>query len=266
MKEDRYFPGDVGAIFEELKTALAFLTRLPAAWLGVDGQVRPDFTTAARVFPLAGAIIGAIGGLVLLLLSLVGVPSLVAGPAAVAATMILTGALPEDGLADTADGFGVASREKKLEVMEDSRVGTYGAGALIFSVLLRSAALAAIAAHSPLAAALALVAGEAVSRAAVVRMWHDLPTASARSMASDLGPPDYNAMLVALVLAAVIVLLTAFPALGWRPTLLAGVLAIAAAYAVIRVVADALGGRTADTLGACQQVTLAAFLIGASAL
>jgi adenosylcobinamide-GDP ribazoletransferase len=148
--------------------------------------------------------------------------------------------------------------------MDDSRNGTYGTLAVVASVLLRVAALAAILPHGPVAAALALVSGEAISRAALVRMWHDLPAARVAGLANDTGPPDYAAMVVALALAAVIVVVTAFPAIGWRATALGAVLAIGAAYGAIRLAANALGGRTGDTLGACQQLSLAAFLVGAS--
>jgi adenosylcobinamide-GDP ribazoletransferase len=72
-------------------------------------------------------------------------------------------------------------------------------------------------------------------------------------------------MLLALVFAAAIVAVIALPALGWRATVLASVLSVAAAYGAVRLTANVLGGRTGDTLGACQQVTLVAFLVGASA-
>ena len=179
--------------------------------------------------------------------------------------MIVTGALHEDGLADFADSFGGATREKKFAIMDDSRIGTFGAAALAVSIIVRVAALAAIFARSPLAAGLALIAGEAVSRAAMVRMWHDLPAARAGSLANDTGPPDHSAMVVAMA-AAVIIVLVALLGLGWRATGLAAILSIAATYGAIRLAANILGGRTGDTLGACQQVTLAAFLIGASAI
>jgi adenosylcobinamide-GDP ribazoletransferase len=266
MKEDGSLSGQVGTFVDELKSALVFLTRLPPALIGADATLRPDFTIAARVFPIAGAIVGAAGGAVLIAAWLVGIPAWLSAVLAVTATIVLTGALHEDGLADAADSFGGTTREQKFAILDDSRIGTYGALALAVSVLVRVAALATIAARSPLAAALALVAGEAASRAALVRLWHDLPAARANSLASDTGAPEYMAMLTALVTAGVIVLATALPAVGWRATALAAVLAMGAAYGAIRLTASVLGGRTGDTLGACQQLTLAAFLVGASAL
>jgi adenosylcobinamide-GDP ribazoletransferase len=266
MKHDDSLSGQFGTLVDELRATLLFLTRLPAALIGADTAIRPDFTIAARMFPIAGAIIGAAGGVALLLAWLLGLPPLIAGVLAVATTIIITGAMHEDGLADAADGLGGITREEKLAIMDDSRIGTYGAAALGTSLLLRSVALAAVVPRGPLSAALALVVGEAVSRAAVVREWHDLPAARVSGLASDTGPPDYNAMLVALAFAAGIVVFLGLPSLGWRATILASVLALVAAYGVIRLTANVLSGRTGDTLGACQQVTLAAFLVGASAV
>ena len=142
-----------------------------------------------------------------------------------------------------------------------------GAGGFLVSILVRVAALAAVFARSPLAAALALIAGEAVSRAALVRMWHDLPAARTSGLANDTGPPDYNAMLVALVVAAVVVLVTALPALALaRNRHQLRCCRSPPRTARIRMTANALGGRTGDALGACQQVALVAFLAGASAI
>jgi len=264
MKDERSTSGQLGAFADEFRAAVVFLTRLPPSLVGAHVAVRPDFTVAARVFPIVGAMIGALGGFAIIAAWLIGLPAVVAAGIGVATTVLVTGALHEDGLADSADSLGGVTREAKLAIMDDSRVGTYGGLALIGSVLLRVAALAAIVPHGPVLAALALVAGEAVSRAAMVRMWHDLPAARAGGLSAETGTPDYGAMVVALAFAAVIVVVTAFPALGWRPTALATVLAIGAAYGAIRLTANTLGGRTGDTLGAGQQVTLTAFLIGSA--
>jgi adenosylcobinamide-GDP ribazoletransferase len=228
--------------------------------------MRPDFATAARMFPVAGAVIGAASGVVLILAWLLGLPSLVAAGITVAAGVILTGALHEDGLADTADSFGGRTRDEKLAIMDDSRNGTFGTLALGLSVLIRTVALAALIPRGPFVAAFALVAGEAASRAAMVRQWHDLPPAREGGLANEAGPPDHNATLLALVLASAIVVVFALPALGWRSAALASGFAVIAAYGAIRLTATAIGGRTGDTLGACQQVTLAAFLAGASTI
>lgn len=256
---------DFDAAGGELKAALAFLTRVPAGWLGIDAAMRPDFRRGARMFPIAGVLIGIAGGVVLLVASAFGVPAVVAAALAVAATMMLTGGLHEDGLADVADSFGGASRERRLEIMRDSRIGTYGAAALVLSLVIRVACLATIAAAGPLHAALALALAEGISRAAVVRMWHELPPARDSGLAHETGPPDTNAMVTALAAATVLALAAVF-VVGVRPAVLAAVFAALATYMFSRLTAQTIGGRTGDTLGACQQVALMAWLIGAATL
>ena len=147
-------------IFEQFLLATAVLTRLPvAAAAPEEGAV----AAASWAFPAVGAGIGMIAGLILFVASLFGIGVAPASLLALVAAGLLTGALHEDGLADTADGFGGGrDRDEKLEIMHDSRQGTYGILALILSIGLRAAALFAI--GSPIDGALALIAAHAVSR------------------------------------------------------------------------------------------------------
>ena len=247
----------------DLKSSLAFLTRVPAGWLGIDADQRPDFRRAAALFPIAGVVVGVAGGLVLLIAGAIGVPPLVAAALAVAATMGLTGALHEDGLADVADSFGGSTAERRLEIMHDSRIGSYGAAALVLSLVIRVGCLAAIMTAGVVQAAIALALAEGISRAALVHLWQALPPARESGLAHDTGPPNQNAMVMALAIAALLALV-AIPVVGLRPAVLAAVLAALATYIFTRLAAAAFGGRTGDTLGACQQVALVAWLIGAA--
>ncbi len=266
MTDQDQFPSDPDAIVGDLKASLAFLTRVPADWLGSDPNTRPDFRRAAALFPLAGCMIGLGGGLGLVVASAIGAPPMASATLAVTATMALTGGLHEDGLADTADSFGGATVEHRLQIMGDSRIGTFGAAALILSLLLRVACLTAmIVVGGMFIAAGVLIIAEGISRAAMVRMWHDLPAAKASGLSHDTGPPGHSAMLVALASAGVLAVL-AIPLVGLRSAILAAVLAALATYIAIRLIAQAIGGRTGDALGACQQVVLAAFLLGAATL
>jgi adenosylcobinamide-GDP ribazoletransferase len=258
-------PPDFDAAIGDFRAALAFLTRIPAGWLGVAPDARPDFRRASGIFPLVGCVVGAAGGGVMLAAGAIGVPPLASAVLAVTATMALTGGLHEDGLADTADSFGGATAERRLEIMDDSRIGSFGAAALAVSLLLRVACLTALAVYGLWTAALTLVIAEGISRAAPVRMWHDLPPARLSGLAHDAGPPGNFAMLLALAMAGVLALL-AIPVVGLRPAVLAAVLAALAAYVCMRLTGQALGGRTGDTLGACQQVALLAYLVGAATL
>jgi adenosylcobinamide-GDP ribazoletransferase len=264
MNGSNPFP-DLDTLVGDLKSALAFLTRVPAGWLGIDPDVRPDFRRAAALFPVAGLFVGIAGGIVLLVASAIGVPPLVAAALAVTTTMVLTGALHEDGLADVADSFGGATTERRLEIMQDSRIGSYGASALVLSLVIRVGCLAAILTHGAVQAAIALALAEGISRAALVRLWHELPPARDGGLAHDTGPPDNRAMVLALATAAVLALV-AIPVVGVRPAVLAAVLAALSTYIFTRLTVETIGGRTGDTLGACQQVALAAWLVGAATL
>jgi adenosylcobinamide-GDP ribazoletransferase len=257
-------PAEVAEVLGDIRSAGAFLTRIPAGLLGADPSAPADFRRAARVFPVIGILIGIAAGIVLWIALAIGMPALAAATLAVTTTMALTGGLHEDGLADTADSFGGATAEQRLQIMDDSRIGTFGAAALVLTLLLRVASIAALAAViGPFGTLVVLAAAEGISRAAMVRLWHELPAARMSGLAHDSGPPDHNAMLIALVGALVLVLAT-IPVIGLRPAIVAAILAVLASYGLTRLVAHALGGRTGDTLGACQQVALAAFLIGAA--
>jgi adenosylcobinamide-GDP ribazoletransferase len=258
---------ELTAVLDDLKVSTVFLTRLPARLVAPGlATARPDFRRAARAFPLVGVLVGLAGGVVLVLAMRFGEGAFVAATLAALATMILTNGLHEDGLADTADGLGGgATVERKLEIMGDSRIGTYGAAALAFSLLLRVGAVAGMAAAAPLRAALALAAAEAVSRTAIVWLWHTLPAARPGGLAADTGPPDERATAIAIAAAAVAVAILVIPTAGFAAAVVASVLATAATYIFGRVCAHEIGGRTGDTLGAGQQIAAIAFLIGLAA-
>lgn len=253
----------VAGLVADLRASAAFLTRLPAAWLGGAGAGRPDLAVASRMFPLVGAGVGLVGGAVLVVAAFLGVPLFVAAALAVAATMVTTGGLHEDGLADTFDGFGGGTTpERKLDIMRDSRIGAYGASALIFSILIRTGALWSLAIANPWRAGLALIAAEAVSRTALMRLWHDLPAARPQGLAHDTGPPEPEALLIAQALALVIALATVWPTAGLAAAIVGILLAGAGTYMFMAVSRAQIGGRTGDTLGACQQIAAVLFLLG----
>src|SRR5258705_1077194 len=128
---------------DDLRTAVAFLTRLPMPH--PEGAMPANFVRARRMFPLVGAGIGGAVGLFCLGMRIMGLPDLAAAALALGASAILTGALHEDGLADVADGFG-GGRDKatKLEIMRDSRIGTYGTLILLVSFVAKLSALTAL--------------------------------------------------------------------------------------------------------------------------
>ncbi len=171
---------------EELKAALVFCTRLPLfRAMPVAGAA---LGKAAWAFPLAGLVVGLIGAAVYALAHRFGLPAWPAAVLAVAATLLVTGALHEDGLADTADGFGGGnSREQKLAIMRDSRIGTYGVCALTVALLLRVAALASL--PSAHAVVWALIAAHVAARATMPALMLMLPPARSDGLSHDAGQP-----------------------------------------------------------------------------
>src|SRR5262252_3311070 len=127
---------------EEFKASLAFSTRLPVVR---GSETANAVANAAWAFPVTGLVVGLIGALVYVLAHRFGLPAWPAAALAVAATLLVTGALHEDGLADTVDGFGGgATREQKLDIMRDSRIGAYGVCALMLSLVMRVSVLASL--------------------------------------------------------------------------------------------------------------------------
>ena len=240
---------------DDLRTALRFLTRLsPRA------AVAGDLRRAVRVFPLVGLVVGALGGVAARVADGLGLPPLVAALLAVAATVLVTGGLHEDGLADTADGFGGgASRERKLEIMRDSRSGAFGVLALVFSVGLRAAALASLVANGHLTGA--LLAAHAASRGLLPVAMRFLDPARSDGLGAAAGRPEARAVLWSLGLGAAAALVALGPARGLVALLCSG-LAVAGLAALAR---RQIGGYTGDVLGAVQQVGETVMLLSAAA-
>ncbi len=238
-------PGDIGA-------ALMLLTRLPvpAARAAADRGAR-----AAWAYPLAGLAVGLIAALVGWLAG--ALPPALAAGLMLAALVLATGALHEDGLADAADGlWGGQSRARRLEIMADSRIGSYGVVALVLSLGLRWAALASLSAAAPAA----LIGAAVLSRAAMPALMWALPNARGTGLSAATGRPSGTTAAAALGLAA----LAALPFLGatlW-PSLLVLVVATAACGMIARA---RLGGQTGDVLGAAQQVAEVAILVALAA-
>jgi adenosylcobinamide-GDP ribazoletransferase len=238
---------------DDLRTAVAFLTRLP-----VPHPTEPmpaNFIRAQRMFPIVGAAIGGAVGLVCLGMRMMGVPDLAAAALALGASAILTGALHEDGLADVADGFG-GGRDPaaKLEIMRDSRLGTYGALILMVSF---AAKLAALAALPDAFVVQSLIAAHALARGVLPAMAMRLPYARKDGLAANAGRPDATTAAIAGALALVIALLS----LPWSVALGAAVVAAACAIGMAWLAQRQIGGQTGDVLGGAEQVGETAILV-----
>lgn len=228
---------------------MRFFTRLP--WPGVEFSP-PDFQRIAWAAPLAGALIGLIGAAALVVGHAVRLPGLMAGTLALAAMIVATGALHEDGLADVADGFGGgASRERKLEILRDSRLGTYGVVALVLSLMLRAGAIAATAAWGYGYAVGALALCGALSRLGALAPLALLPPArtdgSGAGAAAGVSTRQLReAAITCLALAVVL----GIGLLGLESALFALVVGFGAAMAVVGLARRQIGGQTGDVAGA----------------
>ena len=222
-----------------------------------------DFTSAVRMLPVAGALVGLLGAAVLGAALALGLPREIAAVLALAALVVVTGAMHEDGLADCADGFGGGSSvARKLEIMKDSRIGTFGGAALVLSLLLRAMALATLAGHGFGMAALVLVAAGGFSRALGLLPLMLLAPARADGAGFTAGRPAPAALRVLAGLALALALL---PVLAGVPVrgVLAGVFwAGARAYGMVRLARWQIGGQTGDVAGAAQQAAEIGFLLG----
>lgn len=238
----------------ELRLALAFLTRIPVRL--PEHVADNPLAAAARAFPFAGLPVAFAGSLVYAIAWTIGIPPALSGLLALAAMMMTTGALHEDGLADFADAAGVRDPERRLAVMRDSRIGAFGVLALIVSVSLRAGALSYLA--DPFDVACVLVAASCASRACIVYAMHVLPFARDDGMARRAGRPNQARTLDALAIGAVFLL-----AMGGPGALVALPLAAFATLAVVHRARRLLGGQTGDVLGSVQQMAEIAILMAA---
>jgi adenosylcobinamide-GDP ribazoletransferase len=241
--------------FQDVAAAFQFLTRLPLSW----PAYRPDaLGRAAKFFPLVGLAMGGVVAGIYCLLS----PHL---PAAIVALLIvlfsvlITGGLHEDGLADAADAFGGGwNRKKILEIMKDSRIGSYGALAIVFSVAARVLLLANLPPASFIQYA---IAAEVLCRWTVLPLAAALP--SAREQTEDAGQGARiahrisGASLTIGTLLAFVMVSYLLRSRMWLPVLAASVVTLLSGIYYKR----RIGGITGDCFGATIQLTLIAIYL-----
>jgi adenosylcobinamide-GDP ribazoletransferase len=244
-------------LITDFTTSLAFCTRLPLVHSAVvKGE---EIARASWAFPLVGAAVGLLGGLICWLAAKVGLHPFLAGVLALGATMFATGCLHEDGLADTADGMGGDTAEQKLAIMRDSHIGVYGASALMLSMMLRAGAIASLAGPGMMAAA--LFAAHAGSRAVLPALMRLVPPARTDGLAASAGRPP----LQSVVIAALLGLLALIIGLGFSGALIAAALVACATFIIGRLCLVNLGGHTGDVLGTVEQLSEILILLVAAA-
>jgi adenosylcobinamide-GDP ribazoletransferase len=254
-------------LMTETARAIAFLSRIPVPNLFFENHDGSLSKTIAA-FPLAGLLITLPAAVLLGLLAAIEAPPFVAVLTALALQMLVTGALHEDGLTDTADGLGGGrDRERALAIMKDSRIGTYGALALILSVGLRAASIATlVSVLPPFAAALGWLAAAALSRAAMVWHWSALPPAKADGVAASVGQPDPGATRVAFACGLAVPIVLGLIALPLWPTIGALLVAGLLTSGFTAFVRSKIQGHTGDTIGASQQIAEIGFLVSLAIL
>jgi adenosylcobinamide-GDP ribazoletransferase len=234
------------ALLSELVAAFTLLTRLGLGRFHVEVPI----ARLVWAFPLVGAVTGALGAAAYAACLLAGAPPAVSAVWALAVIVVVTGAFHEDGLADTADGFGGGrTRERKLEIMRDSRIGSFGAIALILSLGARGTAIAAL--SQPLRVLIALVVTGALGRAGMV-----VPLLVLRPARTDglaVGLRDLSALRTAVGLAIAALFALLLLPLGVALRILA--CALVAALALTWIVRRQIGGYTGDVLGATSVLT-----------
>jgi len=244
-------------VFADFTQATAVLTRIP---IGAAATEPGAIAAAAWAFPLVGAGVGGIAAIVFFAAELLRLGPIPAALLAVLAGIAVTGALHEDGLADTADGFGGGrDRERKLAIMRDSRQGSYGIIAIAGSIGLRAAAIAS--AGDPIDAGLALIAAHAMSRALLPATMRVLAPAREDGLGAMAGRPSIAGAAISVAMGALISL----AALGPFRGLVAIAVASAAVALTVLLAQRQVGGYTGDVLGAFQQIGEIAMLLVAAA-
>ncbi|MGL5010988.1 MAG: adenosylcobinamide-GDP ribazoletransferase [Paracoccaceae bacterium] len=235
-------PRDIPGLVNDLLSAFGLLSRLP-----LPQPRNPRGAPAAWAWPLVGTAIGTIAAAIATILLALGLPVSLAAVAVLATQALATGALHEDGLADTADGFfGGWTPARRLEIMKDSHIGSYGTLALILTVLARWAALTAIL-HI---AIWPVIAVAALSRLPMAALIAALPNARGTGLSQSVGKPDLQTLLIATALALIISILM----VELAATLLTALVIAATTLGLAMLARARIGGQTGDVLGCAQQL------------
>ncbi|WP_025899659.1 adenosylcobinamide-GDP ribazoletransferase [Sneathiella glossodoripedis] len=247
-----------GSWVHDFLIALVFLTRLPVR-LNIQFSMK-NVGLASRVFALIGIIVGGLSAGVYWLAFNVGIPPVLGAMLAVSAQIILTGALHEDAIGDVADGFGGGvDKDKKLEIMRDSRVGTY---AVVTLILIIGIKVSAIASYPGTWFTFGILLSAATcSRGLMGAAMYFMPAARADGLGASAGRPPVSAALTSLAFAIIIPVILLGPYAGS----IAVFSAIAGALFIGFIAYRQIGGQTGDVLGSIQQISECAFFISMAA-
>lgn len=233
-----------------LRAAGSFLTRIPLH----NNAVETDMPAAVPWFPVIGALVGLLQGAVFLLFMQI-LPVSVAAVLSMMVATLVTGAFHQDGLADIADAFGGGwTTEQRMEILKDSRLGTYGVSALVLVFLLEAASLSGLTAVQGM---IALVVAHSLSRSFAVAVMRLAPAAG-----DGLGAAYMLELKGSQVMAGGLVgLVVTLTLCGFISGIIAILFAALTAALVVALAVHKIGGINGDVLGAVQQVTFATILV-----
>lgn len=243
---------------------VGFLSRIPMANHIFDHREKDALSHHVIYFPLVGIIVALPVVVMAIISALLGLPAPIAAILIVIAEIITIGALHEDGFADCADGFyGGHTIERRLEIMKDSTIGTYGALALMLSIALRIFCLAALwQASSLLGFICLLLAVHIASRAYMAYFWPQLKSARIKGLAANAGIPSQQNAQKALGLGLILFSVLVWLASGVSAIILAIAIASGLFFTFRHLTKLKIGGHTGDTLGAIQQISMMGLLLG----
>ncbi len=237
--------------WRDIGTALTLLARFP---IPLILQTPTRFDRVAWAYPLAGSVIGLLAGGILWLALAVGIPPSLSAAICLGTMAMLTGALHEDGFADCADGLGGGhTKERRLEIMKDSRIGAFGTVALVLNILTRWSALTALAAVMPVAAVVVVATAARLPMTVAMLL---MPHARTNGLAARAGKPAPIQVLAAILCATVIGLIF----VGWIGIWVVFA-ALLAAVPLGLMAQSKIGGMTGDVLGGIEQSAEIAVLI-----
>ena len=241
-----------------IRMGLAFYSRLPAGKAAHDA---PSLNRMAPVLAPVGLVIGALPAGFLLLAAGAGLPASLAALGAVGILAMVTGAMAEDGLADSLDGlWGGNSREKRLQIMRDSRQGTYGVLAIVLLVGARWGALNELVALSPSRAAALWMAAQIVARQAALWLAVSLPVARTNGAAHGAGQLAAGAFWQGMVLAGIVAIALAVPFLPPAGIFWAGCAGALSVFGWRKICQRKIGGYSGDVIGGLQGLVEIALL------
>ena len=272
LSETKFFMPDKNAISEIVVEKLAltlsaamFLSRLPLnilmVWLTGDTKPRSEqfsFEKSAQFFGPAAIIVALPAAIIFSISSLLELPAIIAVILTLITLIVTTGALHEDALADVADGFGGGkTREKKLEIMRDSQIGTFGGCALILSIALQIACLVELSRALPNSSfILVLIAANVASTAIMAWPWANEPPArSDGGLSTNLGMPTNNTAIIAVTIGFSISSILLWIAVGLYATAISLVVCWICMMAFTRLARNQIGGHTGDSLGATKKLS-----------